>query len=106
MTTSSGTNYRKLYFESTDLIKVQGKPDSESLHRLRNKLKANAQSVYSNLSNGLHGHLGLVLPNTQYALITKIPFVQPPHPRLLAIPAGTTGLMIAVMKDAHTEQLR
>jgi hypothetical protein len=106
MTTSSGTNYRELYFEFTDLTKVQGEPDSESLYRLRNELKANAQSVYSNLSDGLHGHLGLVLPPTQYALITNVPFVRPTHPGLLAIPPGTTAPMIAVMKDAHTEQLR
>jgi hypothetical protein len=106
MTGSSSTNYRETYFEYPELTKIHGEPDSESLFKLRNELKANAQSVYSNLSDGAHGHLALVLSQAQYALITNLPFVRPNHPGALLIPPGTTGPMIAAMREAHNEQLR
>jgi hypothetical protein len=103
---SNGINYRETYFEFPELTKLQGEPNSESLFKLRNELKANAQAVYSNLSDGAHGHLALVLSDAQYALITPQPFVRPVHPGALVIPDGTTGPMSTVMKEAHQEQLR
>jgi hypothetical protein len=75
MVVSNGINYRETYFEFPELTKIHGEPPSESLYKLRNKLKANAQSVYSNLSDGAHGHLALILSNAQYALLSNIAFV-------------------------------
>ena len=73
---SSGINYCETYFEFPDFMKLQGEPNSESLYKLRNELKANAQAVYSNLGNGGHGYLALVLSDAQYALLTdQEPFV-------------------------------
>jgi hypothetical protein len=106
MAASAGINYRETYFEFPELTKVHGEPNSESLYKLRNELKANAQAVYSNLSDGAHGHLALVITDAQYALLTNQPFVRPVHPGALAIAAGTTGPMVATIKDAHNEQLR
>ena len=68
---SSSINYHETYFEFLELTKLQGEPNSESLYKLRNELKANAQVVYFNLSDGNHGHLALVLTNNQYALLTE-----------------------------------
>jgi hypothetical protein len=106
MASASGINYRETFFEFPELTKIHGKPTSESLYKLRNELKANAQSVYSNLSDGAHGHLALILSNAQYALLTDIPFERPIHPGALVIPANTTGPMATVMKDEHHERLR
>jgi hypothetical protein len=106
MVVSTGINYRENYFEFPELTKIHGEPSSESLYKLRNELKANAQSVYSNLSDGAHGHLALVITAAHYALLTNQPFVRPAHPGALEIEAGTTGPMIATLKDAHNEQLR
>jgi type II secretory pathway component PulJ len=103
---SAGINYRETYFEFPELTKLPGEPTCESLFRLRNELKANAQSVYSNLSDGAHGHLALVLSDAQYALITDTPFNRPTHPGALAIPAPTTAAMATVLKEAHQESLR
>jgi hypothetical protein len=103
---SSGINYRETYFEFPELTKLQGEPTPESLFQLRNELKANAQSVFSNLSDGAHGHLALVLNDAQYALITALPFVRPVHPGTLNIPEGTTGPMSTVLREAHQENLR
>jgi hypothetical protein len=102
----SGINYRETYFEFPELTKLQGEPNAESLFKLRNKLKANAQAVYSNLSDGAHGHLALVLSDVQYALITAQPFVRPVFPGPLTIPAGTTAPMATVLKEAHQEAIR
>ena len=82
--------------------KIQGETNSESFYKLHKELKANAQAVYSNLSDGAHGHLALVLSDAQYALlVTAQPFVPPVHPGPLAIPDGTTGSMSTVLKEAH-----
>ena len=102
----SGINYRETYFEFPELTKLQGEPTSESLFQLRNELKANAQAVYSNLSDGTHGHLALILSDAQYANLTDQPFIRPTHPGSLAIPDGTTAAMATVMKEAHKELLR
>jgi hypothetical protein len=106
MVVSTGINYRENYFEFPELTKIHGEPASESLYKLRNELKADAQSVYSNLSDGAHGHLALVITAAQYALLTNQPCVRPAHPGALVIAAGTTGPMITTLKDAHNEQLR
>ena len=103
---STGINYRDTFFEFPELTKLQGEPTCESLFLLRNELKANAQAVHSNLSDGAHGHLALVLSDAQYALITPLAFIRPAHPGTLAIPDGTTAAMAAVLKEAHREQLR
>jgi hypothetical protein len=75
---STGINYQETYFEFPELTKLQGEQTSESLYKLRYELKANAQSVYSNLSDGANGHLALVLSDAQYALITAQLFVDLP----------------------------
>jgi hypothetical protein len=54
MAGSAGINYRENYFEFPKLTTVHGEPDSESLYKLHNDLKSNAQVVYSNLSGGAH----------------------------------------------------
>jgi hypothetical protein len=105
MAASNGINYRETYFEYPELTKIHGKPNSESLFKLRNELKANAQSVYSNLSDGTHGHLALVLNDAQYALLYNATFVLPVHPGTIQTPNGTTVAMVTAMKDAHREQL-
>jgi hypothetical protein len=102
----SGINYRETYFEFPELTKVRGEPTSESLFKLRNELKANAKSVYSNLSDGDHGHLALVLSDAQYALLTAVPFIRPIFPGALVVPPLTTGPMATVLKEAHQENIR
>ena len=71
---STGMNYRETYFEFPEPTKVQGEPTCDSLYPLRNELKANAQSVYSNLSDGAHRHLALILSDAQYVLVTPTAF--------------------------------
>ena len=77
--TANGINYRDTFFEFPDLTKIHGEPDSESLYKIRNELRANAKSVYSNLSDGAHGHLALVMAATQYALVSNMDMAKSRH---------------------------
>ena len=86
---SATVNYRETYFEYPDLTPLVGEPTFDGLHRMSKELKANAQSVYSHLGGGAHGHLGLLLSPAQYALLSPVPFLRPVHPGPLAIPPGT-----------------
>ena len=103
--TVNGINYRDTFFEFPDLTKIHGEPDSESLYKIRNELRANAKSVYSNLSDGAHGHLALVMTATQYGLVSNMVFVRPIHPGTLLIPAATTAAQSQVLREHHKEQL-
>jgi hypothetical protein len=102
----SGLNHRETYFEFPELTKVCSEPTSESLFKLRNELTANAKSVYSNLSDGDHGHLALLLSDAQHALLTAPPFIRPVFPGALIVPPNTSGPMATVMKEAHQEMIR
>ena len=75
---TSNINYKDTIFEQANLTTIRGKPTFETLHKLRNEIKANAKAVYSNLRRGEHGHLGLVLNEFQYALISSTPFLPNP----------------------------
>jgi len=104
--TVNGINYHDTFFEFPDLTKIHGEPaDSESLYKIRNELRANAKSVYSNLSDGAHGHLALVMTATQYALFSNMAFVCPVHPGTLFIPSATTAAQAQVLREHHKEQL-
>ena len=74
---ASTVNYRDTHFERANLTPICGKPPYETVHKLWNKDKANARSVYSNLGGVTHGHLGLVLTNAQYADISTTDFTRP-----------------------------
>ena len=104
-TTSGSISYRES-FEIPVLTKIQGEPTADSLILLKRELKANASSVYSNLGEGTHGHLFLVISSTQFNLLSNAAFIRPIHPGPLTIPNGNTGVMGVVIKDQYNEQLR
>jgi hypothetical protein len=106
MVLSGGINYRDTFFKNPELTKIQGEPSPGSLSKMLKEIKANAQSVFSNLSDGNHGHLALVISYAKYANITPLPFLRPVFPSLLQIPAGTTSPMATTLKEAHQEATR
>ena len=98
-------NYKDTLFNQANHTSIRGKPTFETLHKLRNEIKANAKSVYSNLGGGAHGHLGLVLTKAQYTLILTTSFVYLTHPVQLIIPDGTTTLANSNIWISHTEKV-
>ena len=81
MATANAINYRQLYFEHPDLTRIFGRPTFNSIKKLEDELKANAQGVYSPLGGGENGHLGLVVNPLLYIAVSQTPFVTPPTPR-------------------------
>jgi hypothetical protein len=102
----AGIDYRNIFFEYPELDTISGEPNADSLIKLKKQLKSNASSVSSNLGDGLHGHLGLVLNPLDYALVSPVPFVAPVHPGSLVIPQGTTTVMATALRDQHAEAVR
>ena len=105
-TITNNINYKYTISERANLTPIWGKPISKTLHNIRNKIKANAKSVYSNIGGGEHGHLGLVLTDSQYALISTTTLFYPTHPGPLIIPYGTTAHTNSNTQIVHTEEVR
>ena len=61
MTSTSFVNYKDSYFEHPFLTTICREPTFETLHHLKNKLKAKASSVSTTLGGGKNGYLGMVL---------------------------------------------
>ena len=68
----SNINYKNTIFEQVNLTHINSEPTFKMLHKLRNEIKANSKALYSNIGEGAYGHLGLVLTNMQYALISPL----------------------------------
>ena len=98
-------NYKDTLFEWSNLTPICGKPTVEMLHKLWNEIKANTKYVYSNLGGGAHGHLGLVLTEAQYTLISSTNFFYPTHLGPLIIPDGATAHVNSKMRIVHTEEV-
>ena len=99
-------DYANTLFDYPVLTKIHGKPTFTALTSLKKQLKANARSVRSNLGGGAHGHLGLVLSPTEYALISNTPFVEPEHPGEFNVQPNIDSYTSSQQERAHAEQLR
>ena len=62
---TSNINYKDTLFEQFYLSLILGEPTFETLHKLRNEIKANSDSFYSNLGGVSHDHLSLVITYAQ-----------------------------------------
>ena len=99
-------DYRNAVFEHPTVTCIHGEPTFEGISRLHKELMINAQTVHSNLGRGAHGHLGLVLSQRRYALISNAAYTRPQSPGPLVIPPGTTQHIDRTMKEQHTDRLR
>ena len=84
MTSTSSVNYKESYFDHPVLTSICGEPTYETLHHLKNELKANVSSVPTTLGGGNHGYLGMILTSSEYLRIKLTdPFTWPPNPGVL-----------------------
>ena len=56
-------------FPYPTLTKIHGRPTYLGLRKIENEITANASSVHSDLGGGMHGHLGLVKSDADYAKV-------------------------------------
>ena len=103
---ASSINYKDTIFDQSNLTPVHGEPTFKTIHKLQNKIKANAKAVYSNLGRGSHVHIDLVITDVQYALISTISFVYQTHLVPLILQDGTTAHANSNMWIAHTKEVR
>ena len=96
MTSTSSVNYKDSYFEHPVLTMIRGGPTYETLHHLKNELKANASSVPTTLGGGNHGYLGMVLAPAEYHhILPNYPFTRLPNPGVLVPNPNGTAARIA-----------
>ena len=86
--------------------KIHGYPAFVSLTKLKKQLKINAQSVFSDLAGGSHGHLGLVLAPEEYALVSQTPYDFPAHPGEFTLQRNTASDEAMIHWETYYEHLR
>jgi hypothetical protein len=77
-------------------------PTPQVVRQLRKEVYANAQAVDTSLGGGQFGHLGLVMPDDEYATVFHISKpAQPKRPNYVG--ASVTDRLM--LQDQHREQL-
>ena len=95
-------NYKYSYFEHPVLTTIRGEPTYETLHHLKNKLKANTSSVLTTLGGGNNGYLVMVLTPAEYRRISpNDPFTQPPNLGVLVPNPNGTAAQITSAENNH-----
>ena len=81
---------------------IRGKPTYETLHHLKNELKANVSSVPTTLGGGNHGYLGMILTPAEYRHISPTdPFTRPPNSGVVVPNLAGTAAQIARAEKTH-----
>jgi hypothetical protein len=81
----------------------QCKPTPAEIRQLRKELYDNAQAIATSLGGGQHGHLGLLMPTTDYATMAgAAPCAIPAPPITPDYTGASTTVECKAMKDAHT----
>ena len=88
------------------LTKCNSPLNYAALKIIKEELKANASAVPSNLSDGLTGHLGLVLSPKEMRLISAVLYVRHPQPAPLVICDDATQHEANCLREDHKELLR
>ena len=102
MTSTSTVNYKDSYFDHPVLTKICREPTYETLHHLKNQIKANASSVPTTLGDGNIGYLVMVLTPTEYHCIAPAnTFIQPLNTGVLVPNPAGTAAQIASTEYMH-----
>ena len=92
MMLTSSVNYKDSYFKHLVLIAIRGEPTYDTLHHLKNELKANASSVPPTLGGGNNGYLGMIPTTAEYRRIDpNDTFTRPPKGFLVQNLVGTAA---------------
>ena len=99
-------DYAALYFKFKTPTPIIGAPTHKTLKQLKQELRANGSSVESDLGDGDHGYLGLVLDDVKYATVSQTAFVAPNYPAALTVPNGTGQVAALNLRKQHKEDKR
>lgn len=86
---------------------ILGRPDPLSLRILQGELFTNAISVPTELGGGHYGHLALIMPDADYAVLAgTIAYAIPAHPGVQAdAPPAATAVQITQLNRQHDKSL-
>ena len=68
----TNVDYATTYFKFPVPSPINGKPTNKTLKRLNTELRANRSSIDTDLGEGGHGYLGLILANQEYLRINNL----------------------------------
>jgi hypothetical protein len=84
---------------------VQGEPDYQTIHATRKFLQANSRAIDTHLGGGTLGHLGLIISNASYAMISPTtdngPTLWTSPQALGRAPANTGGTAVQISAARH-----
>ena len=69
------------------------------------ELKTNALSVHSNLVGVTHGHLGILMTDAKYAIMSNKPYVYPTHPGILLLSENSTRVASYELRHIYDEKI-
>ena len=102
MTSTSSIKCKESYFKHLFLTKIPGEPTYETLHHLKNELKANESYVPTTFGGGNNGYLEVILTPADYHRIASAnPFTRPPNLGVLVPNLGGTAAQIISAEDTH-----
>ena len=94
-------------FPCSTIEKHIGEPNFQIIKQVERKLVKNVSSYPSELGEGNHGYLGLLLQPPKYTLVTGQDFTPHPNPGSLpTFPTNPTQPQIAQISTTHKESLR
>jgi hypothetical protein len=94
------------YFPHLVLPSVTGEPDYHTLHVIRKIVRANARSIDTHLGGGAFGHLGVIISDAAYEMISPLhAWENPEFPGRAptAIEGGGTSAQISAAKHRWEE---
>jgi hypothetical protein len=88
-------------------LNMSTRPTPRTIRLLRTELYANVCSVRSTLGGGNHGHLGMLMPNDEYVLISNggTPYIAPADPPQVPVFAGAAAV-VAIMQENYHQDVR
>jgi hypothetical protein len=91
-------------FPNPVLPKIDHEPTFEDMQVTTRLLNANAISVPSMAGRGARGHLGIIMTQVEYAVISATPWVEPYNPGAIPIiPPDTNAFDAAQIARMHDE---
>jgi hypothetical protein len=91
-------------FPNPVLPKIENEPTFEDIQVTTRLLNANEISSPSMEGGGAHGHLGIIMTQVEYAVISASPLVDPFNPNFIPIiPLGTNAVDAAQLARMHDE---
>jgi hypothetical protein len=109
---SHSTEEAIVRFPHPVLPTVQGEPDYQTIHATRKSLQANLRAIDTHVGGGTLGHLGLIISDASYAMITPttdaVPalWTSPQAPGRPPVNTGGTAAQISAARHVWEEDIQ